>query len=150
MNVDVTPTIIKPKSIKLIEEKYNCKYVFETSPIDDAGNRLCQTLTVFYCEEKHPEGSNYLGVLFRGDQTYLTDALPHIADYYNCIQAEDGQIIYSRHRHDYRASNDDSVHIDGGQNYLKFSVSPDFKSFNRNVHLKHFKIVDGEVLIMEE
>ena len=150
MKVDVTPTVITKESIEAIEEKYNCKYVFETSPIDSNGNRLCQTLTVFYCEEAHPEGSNYLGVFFKIDGAYLTDGLPHIADYYNCIEAQNGQIIYSRHRHDYRASDDDSVHIDGGQDYLKFSVSPSYETFDRTKHVKQFKIVDGEVQILEE
>jgi len=147
--VDVTSTLFSEESLSRVEKSYNCKYVFETSPFDRSKTRLCQTMAVFYNETPHPDGSNYMGVFFRSGEMFVTDALPHIADYYNCVEAENGQIIYSRHRHDYRESDDESVTIDGGQDYLKYGWTPKFKDFNPEENIKQFKIVDGEVRIIE-
>ena len=55
------------------------------------------------------------------------------------IVADNGEVIFSRYRWDYRASEDKSVFIDGGRDYTKCS-NPS--------RLVEIKIEDGEMIVI--
>jgi len=117
-------TFIDAKGIKYIEEKYNAKYVFESCLKNKNGDWANFPAAIFYTEEAHPEGSNYFGVYLKYD--YDGTKIPMIANgiaatqvVIKGIKADNGDIVYSRYRHDYRNSPDGSVFIDGGRDYIR-------------------------------
>ena len=54
--------------------------------------------------------------------------------------ADDGEIIYSKYRHDYNVSKDKSVFIDGGRDYTRGGVG-------KYITLK---VIDGEFYQLED
>lgn len=128
MNILTTPAMFSPDQIKRIEEKYGATYICETCLADDKGNWRNEQAAVFYAEKAHPEGSNYFGLYWsyrfcfeEGDEPELmiTDAITAVGVDMHGIVAENGDVIYSHYRHDYRNSPDKTVWIDGGRDYAR-------------------------------
>jgi hypothetical protein len=57
------------------------------------------------------------------------------------VKADNGDVIYSRYRHDYRTSQDESVFIDGGRDYLKTGLYEDDRFVKLNVVKDKLEIV---------
>jgi hypothetical protein len=119
-------TFLSPHVIKLIEEKKNAKYVCETCIKDKHDNWANQPAAIFMCPEPHPvSGSKYLAVIGRpmllddGVNLVYTNGQSAVDTPIAGIIAKNGDIIYSRFRHDYRTSEDGTVTIDGGRDYTK-------------------------------
>ena len=115
-------SFLNESQIKTIEEKYNAKYVFETCLKDTNGNWVNQSAAVFYSEEPHPMGSNYFAFYQAGPNLgfMICDAKKHIDGLFTGVRADNGDVIYSRYRHDYRTSPDGSVWVDGGRDYFRW------------------------------
>jgi hypothetical protein len=113
-------TIFGEKQIAIIEEKYNAKYVFETCLRARDGGWANFPAAVFYQEEAYPGGSNYFAMYFGEDgNVYITDAGPSIIDEeFTGLEAE-GEVVYSRYRHDYRAGKNGAF-VDGGRDYFRY------------------------------
>jgi len=136
--------IFTPEQIKVIEEKYNAKYILESCLKMKNGNWANFPAAFFYTKEKHPEGSNYFA-LFRdtdGD-LMITNGYESLNDVaFIGIEAED-EVAYSRYRHDCVTHKNNSF-IDGGRDYARFG-GDEFEDYNRVV----FKVVDGEVVFLD-
>lgn len=141
-----TPTeslVFDNKGIKLIEEKYNCKYVgdFHLERLDTMD--ISFPVAVFYQETPpNPNYSHYMAMFWAPDgHLYITSGADCFKKPVIAAVADNGQIIYSRHRHDYRTSDDESVSIDGGQSYVR-------GHYKKLVHLipekEKLKVVEAE------
>jgi hypothetical protein len=76
--------------------------------------------------------TNYFGIFVRyvniwsdEGELYITNGESAFKDDIAGMIADDGEIIYSRYRHDLCTSTDKSVSIDGGRDYIRFVGNPD-------------------------
>lgn len=106
--------------IAKVEAKYNAKWVGQLA-LRTAGNGWSSdSCGDVYYQETPPEGySKYLALLFQFGSLYITSGASAVEGIISGVEANDGEIIYSRYRHDYRTSTDGSVFVDGGRDYLK-------------------------------
>lgn len=129
--------------IDVVEKKYNAKWVGQLatkSPVSGWSGDDCPD--IFYQATPPVEGySNYFGLITRQGTAYITSGSTAVEGVIAGVVADDGEIIYSRYRHDYRTSTDGSVFIDGGRDYTKGSMHGKYISM---------KIVDGEWYQLEE
>lgn len=122
--------------IHKIEKKYNASWVGQLPLKTKDGSWSVDNCGDVYYQENPPNGySNYFALIMQYGTLYITSGLSGVEGIINGIIADNGEIIYSRYRHDYRESEDGSVFIDGGRDYVKFSSS------NKLVQLK---IIDGK------
>ena len=126
---------ITPKGIALLEKSRHAIYVFEScigEATDKPGiwNWLNWPCAIFYQPNPIlvPEGGTpYFGIYSRkldevtGDPggSFICNAIS-CAEPFQGIVADNGDIIYSRYRHDMRTSPDESVWIDGGRDYSRY------------------------------
>jgi len=109
--------------IKMLEDMYKAKYVgaFCTKRKDGTWHEM--PVDVFY--NSSPDTSkghkNYFGVFYdhMNDTVMITDATSAVSEKMTGVVANDGEVIVSGYRHDYRKSRDGSVFIDGGRDYLR-------------------------------
>ncbi|CAB5221380.1 hypothetical protein UFOVP247_151 [uncultured Caudovirales phage] len=139
MKVNTTSSFISAKNIELFEKEYAAKYVFETCLKARDGGWANFPAAVFYTEKAHPQGSNYFAVYHNGDTLMITDALPSIKDVvFTGLEAE-GEVVYSRYRHDYREGKN-GVFVDGGRDYLRYGGDA-FNDYN----IVKFKVVEDHL-----
>lgn len=103
-----------------VEAKYNAKWVGQL-PLHTVSRGWSEdNCGDVYYQETPPHGySNYFALIFRHGGLYITSAATAVIGSICGVKADDGEIIYSRYRHDYRTSKDKSVFVDGGRDYLK-------------------------------
>jgi len=108
--------------LKMVQEHYGGTYVgyFCTKRRDGSWNDT--PVDVFY--QPNPDvskgHSHYFGVFRRDVGVYITNAISVTEQPMLGVVANDGEVVVSRYRHDYRRSNDGSVFIDGGRDYTKY------------------------------
>lgn len=80
-----------------------------------------ETYDVFYRYTPHPEfGNKYFGLIKRMSGMFICNA-DIVEDFeFGTILDDDGQLVYSEHRHDYKAFNNGNM-IDGGRSYVRYS-----------------------------
>ena len=124
-----------------VEKKYNAKYVGHFAL--NQGSGWTEIPAAVYYQETPPNGySKYMGlVVYPSGAVYITGAQSAADVVMVGIVADNGDVIYSRFRHDYRTSADDSVTIDGGRDYTKTS--------GRGGRAVYLQIIDGVVQIVE-
>ena len=133
-------SFLDSKAISLVEEKFNVKYVLESCLKDISGSWVNFPIAIFYSEEPHPQGSNYMGAYNRDGYMYVTDALSGVEDVmYTGIECN-GEVTYSRYRHDYRGTGCGTF-IDGGRDYLRYGGDGPIK-------LVSFKVVKDKLEIL--
>jgi hypothetical protein len=140
MRVNTACSFLGPSQIQIIEEKYNAKYVLESSLKDKDDRWINMSFAIFYTERAHPEGSNYFGIYLRDGHSYIT----------NGITATEGSLVgvcdmreevveYSRYRNDYRDCG--QFFVDGGREYLRWgALNPDA------CKVVKFHIVNGNIV----
>lgn len=64
--------------------------------------------------------SHYFGMFSRDGAVFITNAISVTEQPMLGIVADDGEVVVSRYRHDYRRSRDGSVFIDGGRDYTRY------------------------------
>jgi len=115
------------EALERIEAHYEAKYVCETC-VKSKNGWVNSSVSVFYQPDpdKVPVGgSQWFGLFFREDfsdplataRLVICNAITAVEQDITGIVADNGDIIYSRYRHDYRWSPDKSVMIDGGRDY---------------------------------
>jgi len=148
MKIDTKCSFIKPENIKVIEREYNAKYILETdllgtdqySGVTFWGNKPA---AIFYTENDHPRCSKYFSLYKRGDSLMITDGIPSIKDVvFKGLEAE-GEVIYSRYRHDFREGKNGAF-VDGGRDYFKYG-GDNFSDYN----IVEFKVVKDRLEIIE-
>jgi outer membrane protein assembly factor BamB len=129
--------------IAAVEEKYNAKFVGQLALKTYHGGWSEDSCGDVYYQETPPvEGySNYFALIVRDGTVYITSGASAVDGIITGIVANDGEIIYSRYRHDFRTSTDGSVYIDGGRDYTKCNM------ISRCVSLT---VIDGEFYKVDE
>ncbi len=127
--------------IDKVENKYNAKWVGQF-PLKTRNGYFSESPADVYYQETPPvEGySNYFGLIFQQGSLYITSAADVPKYEISAVSAADGEIIYSRYRHDFRYSTDKSVWIDGGLDYTRCSLVATFG----------LVVIDGEFYRVEE
>ena len=123
MNIKNEPVLFNEEQIKNIEKHYHAEYV---CPTEYRG----KSVEVFYGDKAHPvSGSRYFALYYTShtNELMITNGSFIEEQEIDAVIADDGDTIYSRHRHDYRKSNDDSVWIDGGRSYTRSGMYPEDK-----------------------
>lgn len=118
MNILTNPEFLTGIDIEKVEEKFKAKYVMEAPLKYKHGWRDSPSL-IFYTEIPHPQGSNWFAISKSNDSYVISDAKESIEESFVAVRADNGDVVYSRCRHDYRSSPDGSVWIDGGRDYFR-------------------------------
>jgi len=128
---------------KLRDSKFVCESCIRTKYPD--GNWANQPVAIFYGKEPHPiSNSRYFALFINGDNNIMVaNAQSAVDEPITGVIADNEEIIYSRYRHDFRKSSDNSVFIDGGRDYVKSGIYPP----ERFVTLK---IIDGDLVIVNK
>lgn len=124
INQNVT-SIFTPKEIESITLKYSgASYIGDFCLKHANGDWANFPAAVFYQPKpEKPEYSNYFALYFTIDsQLMITNGKSAVEGTFNGIVADDGEVIFSRWRHDYHSSADESVTVDGGRDYLRYSI----------------------------
>jgi hypothetical protein len=114
-NIQNQPLLFSPESVKTIEKIRQAVYVCDT---EHEGHRVA----VFYGATEHPDsGSRYFALYYTMDsgRLMITDGSFIERQGIIGVRAENGDIIFSRFRHDYRTSDDGTVMVDGGRAYMR-------------------------------
>lgn len=116
-------------NIQAIGKRYKAKHVGDFCIRTKTGSYTDSPVMVFYTKDAHPDGSNYIGFYYGYDKTtnefdvpMICNAVSAFLEPIDAVIADDGEIIYSRFRHDYVTSEDGSVWIDGGRDYRRCGV----------------------------
>jgi len=115
--------VFRAENIRLIEEKKNAKYLYDSCIRDSRGNWSYAPVAVFYqAELEDPSHKHFFGMYQRDGHAYICDATS-AREPFTGIRAEDGTVLYSSYRHDYETYTDSVSNrgymIDGGREYTK-------------------------------
>ncbi len=124
--------------IDSIERLYEVKYIGPWSIKTKDGNWSLHPVEVFYQSElRDAKHSHYMGV-YMGPEgyVYICDAKSAFSEDIAAVIADDGEIVVSGYRHDYRSSEDGTTFIDGGRNYTR-----------TNREIISLSMVDGELIV---
>jgi hypothetical protein len=125
-----------------VEGKYNAKYVGQMAlRTVDGGWSVDVPGEIFWQETPPQPGySNYFALIVRNGVVYITSGATAVEGVITGIVADNGEIIYSRARHDMRHSQDQSVWIDGGRDYTRTGGG----------RLVSLKVINGEWYQLED
>jgi hypothetical protein len=104
-----------------IEERYAARYVGDFS-LRFGKNWSDEPFAVFFSGIPMREGyPNYVGVRPNADSSNLivVNAKSVTEVVWDGVMADDGEVIFSRFRHDYRVSRDGSAMVDGGRHQFR-------------------------------
>lgn len=122
-------------NIATVEEKYKANWVGQMPLRTKDGQWSDSPADVYWQETPPVKGySNYFAIIHRDGVLYITSGASAVEGTFYAVVADDGEVLYSRCRHDYRESSDGSVTIDGGRDYCRTSVTKAIE----------LKIVDGQ------
>lgn len=135
MNLLNEPVLFSAENVEKIENLKNAKYVIDTEKND-------VHVAIFYGSTAPPvSGSRYFGLYYGGydNRLMITDGSFVEEQEIIGVVAENGDVIFSRYRHDYRTSPDGTATVDGGRAYVKSSLSPRVR----------VRVKDGNVYVEE-
>jgi len=122
--------------IELVEARYNAEYVADLCLRDDHGNWTDEPFAVFWTPIlTKPEYTHYFGLQGRNGQVFVVNGISITEGFWEGAEADNGEIIFSRFRHDNRVSSDETAMVDGGRDYFRYRgrpvrlrvVGPDFE-----------------------
>lgn len=133
---------LSENDVKRAEQHYQSKFVdtFELGRIVD----------VFY--NPNPDvakgHSHYFGLHINpiNGLLYVSNAEGVLKQHISGLVSDDGEVVFSRHRHDYRVSEDGSVSIDGGRDYLRVSILDSSNGSTITERLVRLKIVEDRLV----
>jgi len=113
---------LQPINIKICEEHYGATFVGDFCLKANGGGWSEIPLAIFY--QPNPNISlghtHYFGLMVdQFDRLVITNGESAFEEPIQGIVADNGEVIYSRYRHDYVTSEDGSVWIDGGRDYTR-------------------------------
>jgi len=135
-------TVYKKGGIKIIEDKMNAKFVFESCLKNRDGGWANVPVAIFYTEKAHPEGSNYFGLYTDVYGRVTISNAISATEPFNGLLIDD-EVIYSRYRHDFREHN--GVFIDGGRDYLRCGGARIGDTLSVKIHVvnDHLEVLDA-------
>ncbi len=111
----------QPIKISVIEETHNARFIGDFCIKTNNGDWSYSPAAIFY--QPNPDTSkghtHYFGIFVENSKIYITDGSSAFDEPIVGIVADNGEVIFSRYRHDYVASQDKSVWIDGGRDYYR-------------------------------
>lgn len=132
----------QPIDVAQIEKKYSSTYIGDFC-LKTRDGWSDTTAAIFYnpAPDVSLGHSHYFGIFVKyppfggyvagGDgELYITKGDSAFSEPINGIIADDGEVIYSRYRHDFKTSTDGSVSIDGGRDYVR-CLGTSILNFNR-------------------
>lgn len=131
----------QPIKIPAIEEHYGGKFIGDFCTKAPGGYWNEIPVAVFY--QPNPDVSqghtHYFGIFVQNGHLHITNAISVAEEPIAGIASDEGEVIFSRYRHDYTTSTDGSVFIDGGRDYVRCN-NPD--------RLVQLQIIDDQVVIL--
>jgi len=133
MNILTESERFSPEELVRVEANYSAKYVCETC-VKGKDGWVNNSVSIFYQPDptKVPEGgSQWFGIFWQAMHPHdpespkglmICNAITAVETDITGIVADNGDVIYSRYRHDYRWSPDKSVMIDGGRDYDRHNM----------------------------
>lgn len=118
MNLINESLIFSAENIKKIEDlkyaKFVCDTTYKGTPV-----------SVFYGDTVHPvSNSRYFGLYYdASNKLMITDGAFVEQQEITGVVAENGDVVFSRHRHDYNTSPDGTVFVDGGREYIRTNTT---------------------------
>lgn len=115
--------------IERAEKHYNAHYVADLCLKLPSGHWHEEPASIFWVEKpEKPEYSNYFGLFIRDRGLMITNGLSAVDGIiFRGVKADNGEIIFSRYRHDFRKSADATAMADGGRDYYRgFGTRPVF------------------------
>jgi hypothetical protein len=115
MKICNEPILFNQEQADIICKTRNAEYVVDT----EQNGIPC---AVYYGATPHPDsGSRYFALYWTPytKELMITSGAFVEEQEFDGIIADNGDIIFSRSRHDYRVSDDESVWIDGGREYTR-------------------------------
>jgi hypothetical protein len=94
------------------------KFVMESALPTRAGWSL-DTCLVFYTKNKHPEGSNYMGVRVNERNSVIVFDAIRCTEPMSAFLTPSRNVVYSIHRHDFQTDKETGAFIDGGRDYTR-------------------------------
>jgi hypothetical protein len=142
-----------PIDIKRAEESYNAKFMGDFCLKTKYGWASDSCGAVFYVE--NPDRSlghtNYFalvlqyGMDLKRPQLFITKGDSAFEQPIVGVVADDGEVVYSRYRHDMRWSTDGSVAIDGGNDYTIVTGNIDCKQVHITADGDELRIIPIDV-----
>lgn len=114
------PVLFNQEQVDIICKTRNAEYVVDT----EHKGIPC---SVFYGLIPHPDSGSRYFALYRTPVTgelMITNGAFVEDQTFTGVIADNGDIIFSRSRHDYRTSDDESVFVDGGRDYIRCNALP--------------------------
>lgn len=122
--------LLVPINIEAVEKKKNAKFICETCIRTSNGNWSDEPVQLYWQEAPPVKGySNYFAIFVRRDlmdgtpRVFITSGESAVKDPISAIR-HNGEIGYSRCRHDFRWVGGQEVAIDGGRDYTKIVGRP--------------------------
>jgi hypothetical protein len=152
VKINTESSFISPEGIEAFEKEFNGKYVLETClkmKDEHSGATYWADFpaAIFYTEKKHPKGSNYFALYFAElgrSSLMITNGLSAVKGViFQGLEAE-GEVVYSRYRHDYRAGKNGAF-VDGGRDYFRYG-GDNFNDYN----IVKFKVVEDRLEFINE
>lgn len=127
--INIGASQFEQSALQTIEEKYGATYLGDFCVRVENGGWVNKPVSIFYQEPPRPDvaESPWFGIHTRHGSLMITDGSSAFSEPIQCVIADNGEIIYSRWRHDYRESEDGSVTIDGGRDYYHGDVMDEDK-----------------------
>lgn len=118
MNIVNDRSIFSRQAIKKIEARYDAKWIVDSAVPYTKENVWSESpAAIFYTETPHPQGSNYFGIIESVESFSILDAKPAIDIPFIGLLI-DGDVVFSRYRHDYREHK--GIFVDGGRDYFRY------------------------------
>ena len=122
MKLSFRSEYLSDKELTLSEERHNATFVMDTE-IND------RCVSLFYAKEEHPVSKSHYFIIYRSTPTsYIIDSGEEVANtpIVGVLTSGDApEVVYSRHRHDFRWSVNGEIWVDGGRQYLRTNVLSD-------------------------
>ena len=122
--------LLVPVNVAAVEKKKNAKFICETCIRDSNGNWSNDPVQLYWQENPPVKGySNYFAIFVRRNlvsgnpQLFITSGESAVKEPIMAIR-HNGEIGFSRCRHDYRWVGGQEVAIDGGRDYTRIIGTP--------------------------
>lgn len=132
------------KKIAELEKQYRAKYICDSQLIDKNNEPLDNYGAYFYSESKHPEGSHYFVIFCDSPVRTVIANGDRILTQEICAIGDSKEIIFSRHRHDFRTLKSGIASIDGGREYFRVVYN------NKEKFDKYALVVEKDKLVIKK